>query len=303
MMMKQTFQEILSLAAKEAASEDAPTIPAIAKELLHYDILLAISRSALAKQVVFQGGTALRLCYGGQRYSEDLDFAVGPAGEPFMLSEVEAILKRHMMDRYGVQIRFAAPPDDRVFGGGDTVVKKWTFIIEIPGLNKTQKINIEFCNINAYDVDTLLLQPRYSFLPPQYHEIALQVETQNEIFADKVVAVANRPYLKARDIWDMKFLSQGGHTPDIDLICRKIKDYHVVDIFGKIDISLARLNSQEASEQFVKEMTRFVTPRVASAINMEKPPGKSWLKHTVKIMEGVKTSLMCRSDMIPSMEP
>lgn len=301
--MKQTFQEILSLAAKEAASEDAPTIPAIAKELLHYDILLAISRSALAKQVVFQGGTALRLCYGGQRYSEDLDFAVGPAGEPFMLSEVEAILKRHMMDRYGVQIRFAAPPDDRVFGGGDTVVKKWTFIIEIPGLNKTQKINIEFCNINAYDVDTLLLQPRYSFLPPQYHEIALQVETQNEIFADKVVAVANRPYLKARDIWDMKFLSQGGHTPDIDLICRKIKDYHVVDIFGKIETSLARLNSQEASEQFVKEMTRFVTPRVAAAINMENPPGKSWLKHTVKIMEGVKTSLMCRSDMIPSMEP
>jgi predicted nucleotidyltransferase component of viral defense system len=298
--MKQTFQEILKLAAQEASGQDAPTIPAIAKELLHYDILLALSQSEIARKIVFQGGTALRLCYGGQRYSEDLDFAVGDAGEPFALTEVEMLLKKHVFDRYGLEARFSHPSADRLFGTEQTVVKKWTFIIEIPGFIKTPKINLEFCNVNAYDVDTLLLQPRYSFLPPQYGEIALRVESQNEILADKIVAVADRPFLKARDIWDIRFLTQGGHTTDLDLVMRKIDDYHIANIFEKIDMSLARLDSAEASEQFVKEMTRFVSPKVMAAVSAETPPGKTWLKHTMRIMNEAKSGLQERLPPTPT---
>ena len=44
------------------------------KEAIHLHLLSALSDTGVLRHVVFQGGTALRLCYGGERYSEDLDF-------------------------------------------------------------------------------------------------------------------------------------------------------------------------------------------------------------------------------------
>lgn len=51
--------------------------PVVEKELLHYDILFCLSEAGLLKGLIFQGGTSLRLCYGSNRFSEDLDFAGG----------------------------------------------------------------------------------------------------------------------------------------------------------------------------------------------------------------------------------
>jgi len=51
--------------------------PVIEKELLHCDILFGLDRAGLLDELTFQGGTALRLCYGSPRFSEDLDFAGG----------------------------------------------------------------------------------------------------------------------------------------------------------------------------------------------------------------------------------
>ena len=54
--------------------------PVIEKELLHYDILFALDKESLLDTLTFQGGTALRLCYGSPRFSEDLGFAGGADG-------------------------------------------------------------------------------------------------------------------------------------------------------------------------------------------------------------------------------
>lgn len=49
----------------------------IIKEFLHYEILKILHKSSKTKEsLVFQGGTALRLCYNGTRFSEDLDFCI-----------------------------------------------------------------------------------------------------------------------------------------------------------------------------------------------------------------------------------
>src|SRR5437879_2944913 len=52
----------------------------LVKEAIHLHVLSALSDAGVLRHVVFQGGTALRLCYGGERYSEDLDFVCGRAG-------------------------------------------------------------------------------------------------------------------------------------------------------------------------------------------------------------------------------
>src|SRR5271167_1541602 len=57
------------------------------KEAIHLHLLSALSEAGVLQHVIFQGGTALRLCYGGERYSEDLDFVCGKGG--FYLKDLE----------------------------------------------------------------------------------------------------------------------------------------------------------------------------------------------------------------------
>lgn len=46
----------------------------IVREELEMLILNELSQSAISKRLVFKGGTALRLCYGSPRFSQDIDF-------------------------------------------------------------------------------------------------------------------------------------------------------------------------------------------------------------------------------------
>jgi predicted nucleotidyltransferase component of viral defense system len=55
----------------------------LVKEAVHLHLLSAMSDAGILRHAVFQGGTALRLCYGGERYSEDLDFVCGKSGSYF----------------------------------------------------------------------------------------------------------------------------------------------------------------------------------------------------------------------------
>ena len=66
----------------------------IEKELLHYDILFALEKGGLLDKLTFQGGTSLRLCYGGKRFSEDLDFAGGKDFSSAVLADKKHWIKK-----------------------------------------------------------------------------------------------------------------------------------------------------------------------------------------------------------------
>ena len=44
------------------------------KEAIHLHLLSALSEAGVLQHVIFQGGTALRLCYGGERYRGACEF-------------------------------------------------------------------------------------------------------------------------------------------------------------------------------------------------------------------------------------
>jgi predicted nucleotidyltransferase component of viral defense system len=69
------FDELVAMAINQGGA--AAQRPVIEKELLHFDILFCLDEAGLLDRLTFQGGTALRLCYGSNRLSEDLDFAGG----------------------------------------------------------------------------------------------------------------------------------------------------------------------------------------------------------------------------------
>ena len=64
------------------------------KEAIHLHLLSALSEAGVLRHVVFQGGTALRLCYGSERYSEDLDFVCGKAGAYLKDVEFDALVDK-----------------------------------------------------------------------------------------------------------------------------------------------------------------------------------------------------------------
>lgn len=59
------FNALVAKAMQQA--EVAAMRPVIEKELLHYDILYCLDQAGLLNELVFQGGTSLRLCHGGNR--------------------------------------------------------------------------------------------------------------------------------------------------------------------------------------------------------------------------------------------
>src|ERR1700751_3888317 len=63
------------------------------KETIHLHLLSALSDAGVLRHVVFQGGTAHRLCYGGERYSEDLDFVCGKGGSHIDKIEFERLVE------------------------------------------------------------------------------------------------------------------------------------------------------------------------------------------------------------------
>jgi len=65
----------------------------LVKEAIHLHLLSAMSEAGILRHAVFQGGTALRLCYHGERYSEDLDFVCGKAGAYFTDVEFKELIE------------------------------------------------------------------------------------------------------------------------------------------------------------------------------------------------------------------
>jgi predicted nucleotidyltransferase component of viral defense system len=298
--MRYTFDELMRKAEDEAGGIDVPTRATIVKELLHYDILLALSRSDLAGRLVFQGGTALRLCYGGQRYSEDLDFNCGAeATEPFDLGNMEKLLEDHLVRRYNLtlEVHPPKPGTPREFSGAAVAVKRWRFVLRVPGFAAAQRIHFEVCNVPSYEAVPMLIQPRYSFLSDVYGDIALHVESLNEILADKAVALIARNHLKARDVWDLRWLTEKGVTLDAGLVRRKLDDYRVEAVAERIEQAGARLRADDAPGEFVAEMSRFVTASLGARLSSDRAFATAWLDHAQALLERMRTESVGADDV------
>lgn len=286
--MKLAFTQLLEQAQNQ--SKDGAPLDVVAKELLHYDILRAISDSDLARDVTFQGGSALRLFYDGQRYSEDLDFVIGAGdNQGFVVDGMMKLLKQQMVDRYGLEVEIKEPSNNE-FNGVD--VRTWQCKIAIPGFARKQMIKVEFCNVPAHDVNAKLIKPRYSFLNDTHSAIMLRVESEREIMADKLVAIANRRYLKGRDLWDLKFLADRNTPADLALVTQKLKDYDAQHFAEKLATSIDRLRSPDASKTFMAEMEKFLSPNAIRALKMMTPPGADYVQFALDHMLSLQKALV-----------
>lgn len=262
--------------ALQARSDLAILRPVVEKEVLHHDILREMGGAGLLSGLTFIGGTCLRTCYGSPRLSEDLDFTGGANFQKADLDGLGQTLVEKLGVRYGLPVKVSEP----VKTGGN--VSTWKLRVETrPQLRDlpSQRINIDICALPSHDRRPMVLRNHYG-IDLGTSSLILQAQSREEIFADKMLAVAFRENrVKNRDLWDIAWLTQSGVTLPGGLLQPKISDHRrtaqefAASISGRLDV----LRMEPAARQdFLREMRRFL-PADTVRNTLENPDWWSYL--------------------------
>jgi predicted nucleotidyltransferase component of viral defense system len=232
--------------------------PVLEKELLHHDILREMNKSGLMDGLTFIGGTCLRACYGSPRLSEDLDFTGGNDFKTTQLTELGAVLENTLMEKYGLHVQVSAPVKEE----GNT--STWKLRMQTRPASRhlpAQRIHIDICALPSH-------RPRPSLLRNAYgvnmgtEGLIVQIQSREEILADKWVALALRPNrIMYRDLWDIFWLNRNNVQLEPELVFQKLSDRKKIrSEFSKP--LLARIDELENDPQhqrmFQQEMERFL---------------------------------------------
>ena len=261
MIKRDNFNRLVELAMQSTGYTHMR--PVITKELLHYDILFCLEDNGLLDKLTFQGGTSLRLCYGGSRFSEDLDFVGGHDFSTSQLINIKKCLEKYIGNRYGLQIEIKEPRElAEATQHKDIKVDKWQVKIitepERRDLPK-QKIKLEVTNVPAYSRTPQTIKKNYDFLPDGYSDVIIMTESIDEIMADKLIALVScQRYVRYRDIWDLRWLKQQGAAIVAKLILSKIDDYNENNYLQKLNSLLNRLDEIIRGRDLKSELSRFV---------------------------------------------
>jgi predicted nucleotidyltransferase component of viral defense system len=250
----------------------------LVKEAIHLHLLSALSDEGVLRHVVFQGGTALRLCYGGERYSEDLDFVCGKAGSYVDKIEFDRLVrdalettKRSLHRDFDIdpdQITFKQPSDPMVIKSDSVSVAAWQIVVPIVSTPHSPKsrIKIEFANVPSYDSGPNVARATQGLV--QMQDVILTTESANEILADKAVALTAREVLKYRDVWDVWYLVKKLNAQaDRDIVARKFADYGTSDVEAKAEQRRDDLAKRSTAKSFLDEMRRFLPAKRVAEMN------------------------------------
>ena len=74
------------------------------KEIIQEIVICGLSRGGFFNEATFYGGTALRIFYGLNRFSEDLDFALLEPNKNFDLSKYFSFVEKEVL-AYGLNLK------------------------------------------------------------------------------------------------------------------------------------------------------------------------------------------------------
>jgi predicted nucleotidyltransferase component of viral defense system len=271
--LKSSIQHFIRRQGVEAEMEQN-----LVKEAIHLHLLSAMSGAGILRHAVFQGGTALRLCYGGERYSEDLDFVCGKAGSYFTDVEFKDLIetalettKKTLSRDFGIdsnQISLKKPEHPDLVKQPPVNVAAWQIIVPVEATRNAPKsrIKIEFANVPAYATKPIAVRATPELV--QVEDVILTVETPDEILADKAVALTARAALKFRDVWDVWFLQDRlGAKADREIVRKKLDDYGTSDPDAKAEKRLIELSEPSTANAFLTEMRRFLPAKRVKQIS------------------------------------
>ncbi len=190
------------------------------REVMQEIALLGLWRGKFFEKAAFYGGTALRVLYGLDRYSEDLDFSLLKKGDGFELGDYGESLKRELASfGFAVEIetRKKQTQVQSAFLKADTRTQMITvefergLVQQIPR-NQVLKIKLE---VDTDPPPGFSTEIRYLLRPVPF---AVRTFSLPDLFAGKMHAVLCRDWrsrAKGRDWYDLVWFA--AHHPELRL--------------------------------------------------------------------------------------
>ncbi len=171
----------------------------ILKEYLQYKILDIIFSSQYGDKLAFMGGTAIRIVYGGDRFSEDLDIDNNGLSEKDFNKLTKHIKKELEQDGLTVEFR-------NTFQNVYHCYLKFPKILFDNNLSplKDEKIMIR---LDSFCTNALCVNDIQSHIIAKA-DVFAEIKTYSEsmILSQKIEALFNRKRAKGRDIYDIIYL-------------------------------------------------------------------------------------------------
>jgi predicted nucleotidyltransferase component of viral defense system len=192
------------------------------REVMQEIALLGLWRSKFFENAAFYGGTALRVLYGHDRFSEDLDFSLLRKGRDFDLADYGEALKRELASfGFAVEIesrtKSASAAIQSAFLKADTRTQRITVefdkgLVQKVPRNQMLKIRLEIDVDPPPGFDT---EVRYLLRPIPF---AVRTFSLTDLFAGKMHAVLCREWksrVKGRDWYDLVWFA--AYHPELHL--------------------------------------------------------------------------------------
>lgn len=180
------------------------------KEIVQEIALCGLSRAGFFNNVAFYGGTALRIFYGLDRFSEDLDFSLTEPNDDFKLSRYFSVLENELSSM-GLQFSIEEKKKNQDSAIKSAFLKGNTkeHILSIYGnenihINPNEVIKIKF-EIDTNPPKYATFENKYRLLPSPYK---IKIYDTSSLFAGKLHAVICRSWknrIKGRDLYDYVF--------------------------------------------------------------------------------------------------
>jgi predicted nucleotidyltransferase component of viral defense system len=264
---------ILQDRLKSYSSKTAESEEQALREITQEVILAALGRTDFFSKAAFHGGTSLRILYGLNRFSEDLDFALHKPMSNFDLQPFLLKVKDEL-EAYGFKLEIVER------SRADTIVKK-AFLkddsigrvlkLEHLQVNRSmKKIRIKL-EVDTNPPEGAIIEPKYLNFP---FLSSLAAHELPSLFAGKLHALLCRDHVKGRDWYD--FLWYVARRCPVNLPLLQAALYQAgpwKKTSQQIDMDWVRRSLHEKIERLdwehaVLDVRRFLKPEELPSLNL-----------------------------------
>lgn len=234
---------------KQYNPETTEEVKAALKEILHSIVLVGLSRSGFFNKASFYGGTALRIFYGLNRYSEDLDFTLNEKDENFNFEQYFKTINEVALS-YGLEleISYKTKKIDSPIESAFAKLNTYQTLIKLKVnsnltkyLHKDELMKVKF-EVDCYPSLGFNVESKW-LDNPEYASV--NVLDLPSLFAGKIHAILCRTYknnVKGRDYYDFLFFIRKRVKPNLEFLKNKLIET------GKLTIN------DEFNNDIVKQM-------------------------------------------------
>lgn len=238
------------------------------KEIVQEVVLCGLARGGFFKEAAFYGGTALRIFYGLDRFSEDLDFSLISQNPKFDLTKYFAYIEN---ETKSVGLNFIVTEKEKsvdsnirsAFLKGNTKEHILTFYDNTPDaniINKDELIRIKF-EVDINPPEGATYEYKFGLLPSPYQ---VRLYDLASLFAGKIHACLCRNWktrVKGRDFYDyVFFLSIGARVNLKNLKAKLVQSNYIQEDFDLTIESLRGLLNARFSNMDFNQAKEDVLP-------------------------------------------